>query len=133
MYCPQCGAQIPEGAKVCPNGHPVPGGVNVAKAAEMARKAASILAAPAPLEIEVRIVAVGLKILAGLTALLTLVGWWSTASFLAQLGVELGIELGVELGGVLFAGLVIGLTWSLVVYGFALIVQAAVRRGGEPR
>lgn len=118
MYCPQCGTEVADNADRCPNGHVLrtrPAEV-VGRTGEVARRLVSLLGASAPLPAEVRVVVVGLKILSLLSALFTILGWWRVASFLAQLGMG---------GGGPLVGLAIGLTWSLVVYAVALLVQMA--------
>jgi hypothetical protein len=113
---------VPEGARVCPNGHALQSGASdvVVRAGEATRRVTTVLGASAPHPAEVRAVVVGLKVAALLFAVFTVVGWWKAASVLAQLGVGVGGPL---------VGLIIGLTASATVYGFALIVQTAARTG----
>lgn len=121
MYCPECGAEVAAGSRSCPNGHAVGTGTGTVagKAAEVAQKVAATLGAPSPLPVEARVVVVGLKVLSAVSALFTLAGWWRAASLFAQLGIG---------GGGPLVGLTLGLTWSLAIYGLALVVQATVRR-----
>jgi hypothetical protein len=107
---------------MCPNGHALQPGASevVVRAGEATRRVASVLGASAPHPAEVRAVVLGLKVAAMLFALFTVIGWWKAASVLAQLGVGAGGPL---------VGLIVGLTASTTVYGFALIVQAAARTG----
>jgi len=126
MYCPQCGVQVQEGGRVCPNGHALqPGAPEVAvRAGEVTRRVVSVLGASAPHPKEVRAVVVGLKVAAVLFGLLIVVGWWDVTSTLAKLGVDMG-------AGDILAGLIGGFTASTAIYGFALIVQTVARTGTE--
>jgi hypothetical protein len=124
MHWSQCGVQAAEGERVCPNGHALPArpAEVISRAGKVTRRVASVLGASVPLPVEVRVVVVGLKTLSALFALFTFVGWWRTASILAQLGLGAGGPL---------AGLAAGLTANLAVYGFALLVQMAAARAGR--
>lgn len=115
MYCPQCGVQVQEGGRVCPNGHALqPGAPEVAvRAGEVARGVVSVLGASAPHPKEVRAVVVSLKVAAVLFALFTVVGL-------------LEVDVGAR---VMLVGLIGGFTASTAIYGFALIVQAVARTG----